>query len=323
MKSIAVAVGIGFFALGCVGSDTVSNYARPGDTVIVAMGGDRQGIFSRDDLVAELTDSAGVTVDVRIRNVTQVYADPTSRVGGPTGSSVSYEGMRVAIVDLITPASDPTASSFVRVNVVPGPARLNLWTTDNVNVARDVRLEILSDDPNNPTGAPNPLTENILGGSYVDGLRLRPQLRFALSPTSNAYTAVVGSAEVTIRYPTSAASGLAATHVPQAIHTELDQHLQFLTGNSTDGSDNVIKVVMVNPFGIKKGNTNPAALFYQGMSPYWGMRFAVAWGQVGVATSYGPEPAFDRSVIETAATSFVVYDIDGADVTSNFKLTVQ
>lgn len=300
----------------CTGSDSVSSYARSGDTVIVALGGDDAPLVTRANLIAEIRDAQGAVVPIRVREVFHVYADPTSRVAAANGSAINYIGLRSAVLDLITPSS--SLSNPIPVTIAPGAGLLTVRKLSGGFLTQNTRINILSG-----TGSINPLSEQVFGQSYVQALAPRPQVRFAVAPVSQApgYERHLGSIEVTLRYPAAAAQGLPATSLPQAIQDVHDQHLQFITRHYQEGSYNVIKAIMVNPHGIKRTGADPVP-HYEGMSDYVALRFAVAWGDTVLRTSYPPE-TFDRTVIANADISFSVFDTSGADATPAFQLIIR
>jgi hypothetical protein len=182
---------------------------------------------------------------------------------------------------------------------------------DGAIVASNINIQIL-----NGTGTLHPFAEQILGLSYVEALTARPQVRYRLNPAPS-YGVLVGAVEFELRFPRSALGTLPETSWPQAVPISDDQHLRFSTRYFQQGSDQVIRVIMVNPEGFT-GGMSPV-VGYRGRSWYSTLRFAIVWGDATRQTSYPPD-TFSRSVITNAPKVFRVFDTTGADVSSNFTL---
>jgi hypothetical protein len=105
---------------GCAALQPVSNYARTGDTVAVALSASEPAVtIRREQATAIVTDAASVNQAVKVRNVFRVYSDPSSaysrrsvmKSGWPSGNepmeaqSQPYQGQWVAIVDLVDPTT--------------------------------------------------------------------------------------------------------------------------------------------------------------------------------------------------------------------------
>lgn len=298
---------------GCVGTQSMSNVARTGDTVMVAFGPESDPVpYRREDLRAEIKDFNNVVYPVTIRAVVNVYADPTSRVGADKGNFFDSVGLRSAVVDLVTPGTGAKPSLAV------GAAKLSLRRlSDNAPVASDMQLTILSG-----TGAINPLQDQFTGLSFITALEARPQVRFRIAPLVATYDQLVGAAEIELRLPLSALAGMPETSWPTAVQTSSDQHLRFSAAYVQEGTDHVIRAAMVNPVGMRRAQSISLLDGYRGTSPYETLRLAVAWGTPEISTSYAPE-TFDRALVVNATRSFRVFGTDGADLTAHFALVTE
>ncbi len=298
---------------GCIGKNSLSSYARTGDTVMVAIGGEGDVLFLRkEDLTAHLTDSLNFTRPVKVRAVINVYPDPSSRVGAEKadGGFDSW-GLRTAVVDLVDPVTgDAPTFAF-------GNAKLAIKRkVGGAVVATDMALEILPG-----TGVRNPLAEIVFGNSYVEALEARPQVRYRVRVNAGAPSPVLSAVEFELRIPQSALAGVPATSLPQAVQIANDQNTRFSARHFQEGSFHVVKALLINPNGISNAVVS-AADGYLGTSKYGSLRWAVAYGDALLAVSYPPEP-LPRAVVTGGTVSFRVYDVAGADVTDNFTLAVE
>lgn len=309
---LGIAVALVAFGAGCTGNNSMSSYARTGDTVLVAFGSVNDVPYYRtEDLKAELTDSASNMKAVKIRFVANVYPDPTSRLAAE-GSGASTIGLRSAVIDLVDPSTGtPPALST-------GPAKLALRrVSDNVMVtSAQINIEILAG-----TGTVHPFTEQFAGLNLTAAAIARPQVRFKVARVGS-YTQTLSGLEVELRYPAWAVSGRPENTWPQAVQTRPDANVQFATRTYAEGSNKVIKVVLTNPDGIYYtafGVGPTSTELYRGASVYDTMRFSVAWGDTSLQASYPPE-TFDASLFTSPDAVLRVFDTNGADVSTNFSL---
>jgi hypothetical protein len=298
---------------GCAGNNSVSSYARTGDTVTIAFAGDDyQPFLRRESVVAQLTDSIGQTRLVKVRTIAHIYADPTSRVAADKGDPFSFDsiGLRVAVIDLVDPGSGTPPQLAL------GPASLKLTrAADGALVVDDIAIEILPG-----TGSLHPFTEQLTNLSYLEAASARPQARFRIKPVGVSKPEL-GAVEVELRFPNSALAGIPETRWPQAVPIAADANVQFTSRYYQDGTDRVIRVIIINPDGFifsAPFGTDPA-IFYRGKSLYHTLRFAVVWGESATQTSYTPD-TFNPSVITNAATALKVFDVNGVDVTPYFTV---
>lgn len=135
---------------GCTGVNTFSTAARPGDTVMLAMGW-RQELMRSDISQVTIADAAGNTViypsdSAAIRAVFHSYPDPLSRLlveaetGSPSAMSTLIEG--------VVTAGDKEYSQAMLMLDTPqgmalGPATISVTLMDG-EILPPVSLEVLS-----------------------------------------------------------------------------------------------------------------------------------------------------------------------------------
>ena len=115
LKSLGAIVLILGLLGGCVSSVTMSQIARSGDTVVIGLGGllgqqsgpGQRVIFNRDivresEITVELHDSAGVSHEVKLRELARFYSDPAANE-----NNMRNKGQWLAVIDLIHPEDGP------------------------------------------------------------------------------------------------------------------------------------------------------------------------------------------------------------------------
>lgn len=301
--------------IGCHGGTTMSSAARPGDTVMVAFGAtsfDPPGtnhMLEASDLWAEITDAGQSTRTARLRQVVHIYPDPASPIAAEAGGLVNLAGERTAVVDLV-------GANGVALALAPGTATLTIRRVGTNAVVTTTQVRILSTAVDG-VGTPNPLHLFAAAGTA------RRQVRFRVNPTSPSYDQLLAGLEFELRFSTSVLNGVPETSWPQAVQTMQDANAQFTTRYYQDGADQVIKVMIVNPDGIKRfyGTPIPAATFYRGVSLYDTLAFSVVWGDSTLQVTY-PTPTIARDVVANAQTGFRVFDVNGNDVSAHFAVVV-
>jgi len=138
---------------GCQSMATLSMAARSGDTVLVGLSGEAgEGITNTtyeilraEDVSASITDSSGTTVNVTVRQVFRVYADPTANV------FAANKGQWLAVIDLVNGSGNPVPLST-------GAATLNLSSPKLIdNLAVDTTILAGTGSPHPFTGIENDL----------------------------------------------------------------------------------------------------------------------------------------------------------------------
>lgn len=111
IKSVIGCFLVFTFLNGCAGVQPMSNYARTGSTVTVALhGASPHEFIEQEDLTAEIVDASG-TYPIPIRRLMRVYPDPASTLSwnrwalrtNPFVSVPGEKGQWLATVDLIHP----------------------------------------------------------------------------------------------------------------------------------------------------------------------------------------------------------------------------
>lgn len=274
MRNLIVVVLVGAVLAGCAGQQTLSNYARTGDTVAIAVAPSEPDLFIRkEDASVTLHDAAANTYAVTLRNLFKVYADPSSsyavrslRKSGwasPEPYEVladPYQGYWIGIVDLV----DPTTG--VSPSVQTGVAQLVFSSA--VTGDKILDIELLSGQ-----GSPNPLEEAFTGLAPVEALESMPQVRVVVggSPATP-----IGAGSFTFQYVTGDFGG--EETAPRVITGSPDQRIQLMTSRSDNGDGiTTLRVMLINPKGFKADNTIIGNELFDGMSLFRDLRFSIVW----------------------------------------------
>lgn len=191
---------------GCIAIQPFGNYARPGDTITLAVGS-LDGMTKANTKVFFVPDSSPSTsIDVSsgIRAIFKLYADKGSRVYSPNNNNAAinfgylYHENWQTVIALDLPTSLPVGPGAMKVQTtVPQPG----GAYPDVNTV-PIRMEILAG-----TGAPNPLQyETVYGGtlsgSYSDLQTARQAL--VTPPTSDPqsrWTTPYGAVQLQFNLP--------------------------------------------------------------------------------------------------------------------------
>lgn len=316
--------------VGCSSQQPLSNYARTGDTVAVALGGTEQSnalveILKKEDIDVRLTDSAGAVHSVKLRNLFRTYGDYTSgyihrsnRAQGQGPSDVyvpPYMGQWIAVVDLIDPASGSAPALAVGAATLEfsAPTQLNSvhyyyggewnWTWTNGNLS-SIPMEILPG-----TGSPNPLN-NLQQVSYSPIAALEPLTQILVSPAGTPETLLGGGTFTFVYDPAEFGAPL------KAVPSGHDPYVQISSSvtNLEDGN-RLLKVIIMNPKGFLpdnelRGNAGPGSH----RSPYKSLRFSLVWDSVTQATNV--TDANWQNAIQLVADQSGYIDLDGNAVSS-------
>jgi hypothetical protein len=198
---------------GCVAIQPFPNYARPGDTITLAVGS--QDGMNRQNTQVWFTSDANpanpVEVTSGIRSIFNLYADKGSRVYSPNNNNADtnfrylHHEQWQTVIALDLPQALPTGPGTVRIQTtVPQPRPLEsgmFGDYPDVNTV-SVRIEILPG-----TGTPNPLDYKTayggtLGGNYSDLQAARQALvRPPVEDPQGAWNATYGAIELKINLP--------------------------------------------------------------------------------------------------------------------------
>ena len=278
---------------GCASQQPLSNYARPGDTVMISLGGTDNyatvPVVKKENLSVTITDALSASYPVKVRKLFRVYSDPTSgydfrsRATGLSSNDAvlrPHQGMWLAIIDLVDGSDNPLPLAI-------GPSSLSVsspdlvstsyysgWTWSNGNLD-NIPLEILAG-----TGSPNPLNYMApVSSEPASSLEPQPHVQVTVSGTPNTF---VGGASYVFSYRhDDFGNALAA---PYVVTTTSDPYIQ-LGVNRTDQGDGttLLRVNIINPKGF---NTDDSKLgLVAGMSMLGNLRFSIVWSNPAVDDS--------------------------------------
>ncbi|MGB5324717.1 MAG: hypothetical protein WBN40_04745 [Pseudomonadales bacterium] len=137
---------------GCIGYDAISNEARPGGTVLVAVDAVRHQMPDPAKVQATFFDHAGAEHTVSLRHMLRVQPDPVSGFGLGAFSTNKgiYAGQKLAIVDLVDPL---TQAPPAVPPISPGEGLLELYMPDletsSVHALKIIPADALPEPPAN------------------------------------------------------------------------------------------------------------------------------------------------------------------------------
>ena len=302
MNRMAVVAGLlgilGVVLGGCASMQPLSSYARSGDTVTLSLGGTESNalvpVLKKENIAVSITDSAGITYPVKLRNVMRVYADPTSyyeydnlkpEFSGSNYSAYPYphQGLWLAVIDLVDPLNNqphPLATGPARLGVSSPDIRNRVdytgwgwgWTNGDLG---NIPIEILAG-----SGSRNPL--NTLGPvqfAPLDKLEAAEQIEIRGAGLPGG---VIGGASFLIQY-----ANASFNHPPRLATTTPDPNVQ-LAWSRTDQGDgtSVIAATLVNPHGFTATNDRVGIVddaVNSGKSLFDDLRFSVFWDDAAVS----------------------------------------
>lgn len=278
---------------GCASMQPLSNYARTGDTVMISLGGTRSHalvpILDKDAITITVTDSAGVSYPVKLRNLFRLYSDPTSAYNFRAPASFftwdqyvgPHQGAWMAVIDLVDPATDTPPPLAV------GPATLSvsspeLTPTNPGTLYNDGDLSAIPIDILAGAGAPSPMNQAWLGApAPLDSLEPEPQVEVTTSGTPST---LVGGASFTFSYVTASfTTDPGNGKAPRVVTTSPDPNLQLASTHIDQGDGTtLLKVLITNPNGFNVDNSR--AGLTDGRSLFDSLRFSVVWDKTNTAT---------------------------------------
>ncbi|MBI1422263.1 MAG: hypothetical protein GC149_02270 [Gammaproteobacteria bacterium] len=277
---------------GCASMQPLSNFARTGDTVMVSLGGTDSNalvsVLKKEDVNVSITDAAGNTYPVKVRNVFRVFSDPTSHYAYQSPSSSysgfesfvdPYQGQWMAVLDLVDPGTDQPLALAV------GQASFNIssqdlrswvdypgygWSWTNGDLA-SIPIEIIAG-----TGSKNPL--NYLAPislSPLDSLEPEPQVEVTANGTPGA---MIGGGMFVFRYVMSDFNNAK----PRVFSTSPDPNVQLASATAPQGDGTALLTVMIsNPHGFnvnnRKEDQNGNNVLLAGSSLLRSLRFSIVW----------------------------------------------
>jgi hypothetical protein len=270
-------VSAGFILSGCVGGSTMSNYARTGDTFSVSLASTTDQVTSeimkKENVAAVITDIAGGSYPVKVRNVFRVYSDPTSTIYIDQPGSVipptPFQGEWMAAIDIVDPVSGQQPP------LAPGKAKLSITSSD---LWSDVQQKLAAIDieilPG--TGSANPVK--------LDILEPLPQVEVAVSGTPGQK---IGGGSFTFSYDPVvffADPQQAAKLEPRVLPATNDRNVQLAWTRTPQADGTVeLRVMISNPKGFTTDNfaffnSTSGSGLSGGESMLRALRFMIAWG---------------------------------------------
>ena len=289
---------------GCSSMQSMSSYARTGDTVTIALGGSEENnalveVLKKEDISITITDSGANTYPVKLRHLFRVYPDHTSTYIFNTKTETVDDiwdtyvppllGQWMATVDLVDPVTSalpPLVAGPATISV-SSPAQLDQtvfygtnYDWSNGNLAA-ITIEILPG-----TGASNNLNyaSQI---SYDPVATLEPLPQLIISPSALPAANIAGGSFTFIYNPVDFAGGL------MAVPANHDPNVQ-LTSNVTDLGDGnkQLDVMLLNPKGFLNHNNRTGELppvtyvmAIGGMSPLRSVRFNLVFKETAIANN--------------------------------------
>lgn len=279
---------------GCASMQSMSSYARTGDTISVALGGTEDSnalveILKKEDIAITITDSASVTHTVTLRKLFRVYPDYSSEYiyesnsvgGGNSGDAMSSYtppllGQWIAVIDLVEPvtliapalAVGPATLAATSVAQIDQSVLYNQFAWENGDLGA-VQIEIIAGQ-----GSSNTL--NYAGPVSYDPVKtIEPLPQIIVAPS--AVPAVeIGGGSFTFVY-TNVDFGTRLKAVP-ANH---DPNVQLMSSHLDLGNgSSELKVTLLNPNGFLTTNQSvPGVTEVEigGSSPFRSARFNLIW----------------------------------------------
>lgn len=284
---------------GCVGTQSMSSYARTGDTVTISLGGTEDNnalveILKKEDIVVTITDSESNTYPVKLRHLARLYPDHTSTYTFNTkrqyGSQDTYIpvllGQWFATIDLVDPSDTsikhPLALGSATISA-SSPAQLTsgvyyggpTWTFTNGDLG-SIDVEILPGE-----GTPHDL--NYMSTVSYDPISaLEPLPQIIVTPSTPPADTIAGGSFSFEYMQVDFSGGLIAV---QANH---DPNVQLISKHETLGNGlKRLDVMFLNPKGFVNHNDRmepaPDSIGIGKASPLRSARFALVFKKGAVA----------------------------------------
>ncbi len=277
---------------GCTSMQTISNYARTGDTVMVSLGGSTKNslvpVLKKENMTAVITDSAGTEQTISIRNLFKLHADQTSlynyfnqnhKLSGQTGYVDAYQGQWMAVIDLVDPVTQEA------VNIVPGQASIAITSTEldgdfqYYNTEYNGNLGQVSIEVIDGVGSTNPLNYMTpISESPMD--YLEPLSQILISPQGNydSDNVTIGGLEYVISYTPQDFYIYKPNVAKQIVDGKSQLAVKYLPQG--DGTTH-IKIMLMNPNGfIEKLTASGAQRYMEEASPISALVVSLYWPTV-------------------------------------------
>ncbi len=308
---LLAAVGLG---TGCTSLQPLSNYARTGDTVTVALGGSStvalSPVVKKENVKVSITDASGVTYPVKVRYVFKTYSDPASayayrdfqNINDFATTDAPYQGQWMAVIDLVDPDTGtppPLAEGMAHLGIRSPDLKTYLfgqisWSNGDLS---SVPIDILAG-----TGHSNPL-------NYMDSIAMDPLLlleplpEIQVSPKGTPLVEV-GGGEFVLSYVNADFQ-----RPPKVIPSTPDTNVQILSNAVDQGNGtSLLKVVVMNQHGFRTNDERDDTL-NRGKSPFGSLVFGVIWDQ---RYSHVVDATWENSL---HLVSGAYFDVDGKPMT--------
>jgi len=321
-KNLLILTLLAWLISSCASMQPLSNYARSGDTVSLALGGTidanaQVSVLKKDTITITITDSAGVTSPVMLRYLFRTYADPASAIGYRSYPVTNwlpieaypepYTGQWIAIIDLTDPVSltpVPLAVGTATISVsspdlIDFIDRVGLgWTWTDGNLA-SIPIEILP-------GAGSSNSLNYLSPISADpSFSLEPIDQIEVLP-QGVPSNIVGGGEFSFSYRHDDFNIQA--HGIRVVPTTPDPTAQLAYSRTDQGDGTtLLKVTVTNPNGFLQTNVHDIKIM-SGMSPFRSLGFILVWDDPNGQNIV--DDANWQTSIQMLTGSYV--DIDGA-----------
>ncbi len=282
IKTAVLLMAATWLGTGCTSLQTMSSYARTGDTVTVALGGSTTvalaPVVKKENVKVKITDSAGVTYPVKVRYVFKTYSDPASRYAYRNFYNYNdfvtmnkpYQGQWMAVIDLVDPDTGnppPLAEGMASLAISSPDLKTHYfgdisWTNGNLSA---IPIEILAG-----TGHSNSL--NYMDSLMMDPMPLlEPLPEVEVSPKGTPLLEV-GGGEFVLSY-VNADFQVA----PKVIPTTPDTNVQILSNVTDQGNGtSLLKVLVMNQHGFRIDDKRDDSL-NKGKSQFRSLAFGVIW----------------------------------------------
>lgn len=249
-KSIVILLFL-FMLSGCAGLQPMSNFARSGDTITVALlGAEADEFISKSNLTAEIVDASG-SYPISIRYLMRAYPDPVSirswyeRNDQQYQSALGGQGLWIAVIDLVDP----------NTNSAPPLVAGGSMATINFNYSG-------MDDLNIPSQ-----TITILDGQGESHSLLNAnnnyEMVFTLEPEDHIQVSFDGElpespylGAVKVTFSCDVGSICVSSHGWSAVQVNPNPHVQLFQSVYTAGEPGTevryLDVYIVNPYGFKE-----------------------------------------------------------------------
>lgn len=252
-KLCVLVLFIGFFT-GCTSMHPMPNYARPGDSITLSIGGSNSvpsGMLRKENITVQITDSSGQVHNAKLRNLFRVFSDPTSRYAtrnrmkyGVEGSSGLMQGQWMALIDLIDPSTSinlPLSVGAATLNIIAPEYEPPVGTWGHGDLS-SIPIEIIEGQ-----GSPNTLNRDI-GPTFdmVNALEPEPQVLVRLDSAS-ANGASIAGVEYVFSFVVENFN--TAYYIPDAILMTPNQDVQIIKSKipGYNGTIN-LKVIVLGDF---------------------------------------------------------------------------